>query len=395
MESRFDTGVISKFERTDEGYLRVWMTVSRVGDLTYYDDAGNKRIERVSKRTLFDKKSLDTAWGKPITYFDHPNNGKNYHLIDSTNTIPFMRGATLQEIIAQDNKLTILGTIFDQETIDGVESGINQVSAGYKADLVENLDGIFDQTNRRYNHFTILPFGRAGESVKVHYDCFHCDAIDLVASIGEQSTPSKRSETKLDQSEVMDKVTVNFDGVGHSVEASIAPLIIADRNKFDSAIKALEASKTDLQTKLDSAQGELERVKGELEGVQTKLDEAQKFDVSGEIQVRMDTWAEVLPSIRRKNPEFKADYSQSPTDIKRQYLTICCDRQDLKDYTAERIDGLYEGLKPDEQEDSVSLTNSHLDGLSERKRTRVDGGKAKTYKINRSGELTGYRGGKM
>lgn len=178
IELRLDNGEIFKHERTDEGFLRIWMSVSRTGDLDYYDSQGNKRVEIVPRKTLFDVDSLDTAYGKPMTFGDHPKNQKGYHLLDSKNAKYDMVGMTMQSMVTDYDQehLKLLAVITDQDAIDGIESGVKQVSAAYTRKL--QLDGgKAYQVDRRYNHFTILPRGRAGESVSVYYDSFNCDIL--------------------------------------------------------------------------------------------------------------------------------------------------------------------------------------------------------------------------
>ncbi|PIZ55724.1 hypothetical protein COY25_00330, partial [Candidatus Uhrbacteria bacterium CG_4_10_14_0_2_um_filter_41_7] len=291
-EIRVDTGKIFKSEKTEEGYLRVWMTVSRAGDLVYRNDDGSTRTEYVSHDTLFDKDSLNTAWGKPITH-NHPRKDDRYILIDSNNTREFERGMTQQGMVVNDNFLTVVGVITDGDLIKSVESGENQVSAGYKASIVDRGDGKYEQVNRRYNHFAVLPKGRAGEDVKVHLDCFRTDIDDFEVKNGDSIMT----------------VTVHLDGIGYQVEPNIASAIATAQSKFDNQLKDLESAKASLETKVSEVQTSLDKAEGELEAMKIKLEEATKQDsLSAEISARMDVWSEVLPSIKEKDAEFKTDY---------------------------------------------------------------------------------------
>ncbi|BAQ65530.1 DUF2213 domain-containing protein [Geminocystis sp. NIES-3709] len=349
-EIRVDTGKIFKSEKTEEGYLRVWMTVSRVGDLVYRNDDGSSRTEYVGRETLFDKDSLNTVWGKPITQ-NHPRKNDQYILIDSKNTREFERGMTQQGMVVNQDFLTVVGVITDGELIKSVESGENQVSAGYKASIVDRGDGSFEQVNRRYNHFAVLPRGRAGENVKVHLDCFRTDIDDF--------------EVKNDEGGKEMTVTVHLDGIGYQVEPTIATAIAQAQTKFDSQLKSLETEKAGLETKVSEVQAKLDKAEGELEATKLKLDEAIKQDsLSAEISARMDVWSEVLPSIKDKDQQFKTDYGLKVPDIKRAYLEKVHNRTDLKDKSDAYIDGLYEALKPNERTDAIDKTNKHFDQLN-------------------------------
>jgi hypothetical protein len=345
-EIRVDTGRIFKSEKTDEGFLRVWMTVSRTGNLTYRNDDGSKRIEVVEPKTLFDQTSLNTVWGKPITY-GHPRIDNRYSLIDSKTTGNFQKGMSQQGMMIDSDFLTVVGVITDENTIQKVESGENQVSAGYKADVVERGDGIYEQLNRRYNHFAIVPQGRAGENVKVHLDCFRTDTADL---------------PNVDNGGIM-TVTVHLDGIGYQVEPNIANAIALEKKRLDEDLSKLRLDKNNLETKLQETQVNLDKAQGELEATKTKLDEAQKQDLGAEIASRMDVWAEVLPAIKTKDQDFRADYGQSVADVQRAYLSKVHDRTDLADKSDAFVEGLYEALKPDERNDAIEKSRQIFDGL--------------------------------
>jgi hypothetical protein len=347
-ELRVDTGKIFKSEKTEEGYLRVWMTVSRTGELQYRNDDGSARTELVSHQTLFDQGSLNTAWGKPITD-NHPRKNDQYILIDSSNTRDYQRGMTQQGMVVNDNFLTVVGVITDGELIRKVESGENQVSAGYKASIVDRGDGKYEQMNRRYNHFAVLPKGRAGEDVKVHLDCFRCDLDDTIEEFnqGEDMT-----------------VTVHLDGIGYQVEPNIASAIALEKKRLDGELGSLRVDKETLESKLQDTQTKLDKAEGELEATKIKLDEALKQDsLSEEISARMDVWAEVLPSIKNKDSQFKTDYGLKVADIKRAYLKRVHDRTDLAEKSDAFVEGLYEALKPDERTDAITLANRHFEEL--------------------------------
>lgn len=346
-EVRVDTGKIFKSEKTEEGYLRVWMTVSRTGELIYRNDDGSARTEYVSPQTLFDQDSLNTAWGKPITH-NHPRKDDRYILIDSSNTRDYQRGMTQQGMVVNDNFLTVVGVITDGELIKKVETGENQVSAGYKASIVDRGDGKYEQINRRYNHFAVLPKGRAGEDVKVHLDCFRCDIDDTIEEINQGESMT---------------VTVHLDGIGYQVEPNIASAIALEKKRLDGELSNLKA---EFEGKLKETQTKLDKAEGELEATKLKLDEALKQDsLSEEISARMDVWAEVLPSIKTKDATFKTDYGLKVADIKRAYLAKVHNRTDLAEKSDAFIEGLYEALKPNERNDAIELTNRHFEGLGQ------------------------------
>ena len=169
-----DVGQIFKSEKTPEGFLRVWLTVSRIGDLKYYNNDGTERIETLTGEELFNKDSLDTAWGKPIT-LNHPDEEEG---VTSKNFKKYAVGLTQQGMVVNGDFLTIVGVLTDPDAIAIAKKGA-EVSAGYHTELVEK-GGKLHQTKRRYNHFAVLSGdrkGRAGKDVRIHADAFRCDAI--------------------------------------------------------------------------------------------------------------------------------------------------------------------------------------------------------------------------
>lgn len=164
MERRLDFGEITEYRESPEGFLDLFITVSRVGDLHYQNSDGSISTETLTKEELFNEKSLATLTGKPIT-LEHPD-----VWVTSDNARAFTRGATGTKVIQKEDTVQVVGSIHDKELIDLIKTGqVRQVSAGYTTDVVKR-DGKLWQEKRAYNHIAILRgAGRAGDSVRVHY----------------------------------------------------------------------------------------------------------------------------------------------------------------------------------------------------------------------------------
>ncbi len=103
--------------------------------------------------------------GKPIT-LDHPP-----EWLSSNNIRKYIRGAVSHKVIRDSPYLTVLASVHDAETIEAIESGkARQVSAGYRAETTRDSSGKIHQKNRQYNHISVVPLGRAGSDVRVHFD---------------------------------------------------------------------------------------------------------------------------------------------------------------------------------------------------------------------------------
>lgn len=158
-------GEITNYQESPEGFLTLFMTFSKVGPLEYRRADGTVEIEHVTEETLFDEESLTTAAHKPICYLHPPER------VTAHNFWKFARGATGSKIIRDEPYATIIGTIHDATLVDIVKSNkARQISAGYTVQTVRKADGKLYQQNRVYNHFSVVPSGRAGSDVRVHLD---------------------------------------------------------------------------------------------------------------------------------------------------------------------------------------------------------------------------------
>lgn len=160
-----DVGEIKNYRETVEGFLDLTITFSKVGPLVYQRADGRVETEYLTEEELFNEESLSTATGKPVTYL-HPPEG----MVDTKNFRQYVRGSTGTRIIKDSPFAVITATVHDAELINIIKMGrAKQVSAGYNVETVKKADGRLYQQNRVYNHFSIVPEGRAGAEVKVHY----------------------------------------------------------------------------------------------------------------------------------------------------------------------------------------------------------------------------------
>ena len=165
--ARLDVGSIKSYEKSAEGFLSVYLTVSRIGDLHYQRSDGTVESEFLSEKELFNEDSLASLVGKPIT-LNHPKEPVN-----SSNIRQYIRGSVSHKVVKDSPFLTVLAVVHDQEAVKAIEDGsARQVSAGYVTELVKDFNGRLCQTNRKYNHISLVPVGRAGSEVKVHLDSF-------------------------------------------------------------------------------------------------------------------------------------------------------------------------------------------------------------------------------
>lgn len=174
-----DSQKIDRYEVTEEGYVRLWVSVAVADkDLEYYTDSG-KRIEYIDSDNLFDKVSLKTAMGKPFS-INHP---PEPILID--NYSRYAVGTSLQEFINDDSRLVVSGLITDPIAVKGIiDKDIQFTSSAYRAVKELQADGRYKQVKRHYNHFALLT---ADESPRAGIDS--TIILDSTSSNKTMTTP--------------------------------------------------------------------------------------------------------------------------------------------------------------------------------------------------------------
>lgn len=162
---RLDTiGKIVNYRETVEGFLDIFCSFSKAGPLVYQRADGRLETEYLTEEELFNEDSLATATGKPVTYLHPPE------WVTKDNVRKYARGSTGTKIVKDTPFATIVATVHDAELIDVIKSGrARQVSAGYTTNVVKGDDGKLYQSGRVYNHFSVVPQGRAGADVRVLY----------------------------------------------------------------------------------------------------------------------------------------------------------------------------------------------------------------------------------
>ena len=173
----FDTGKIGNYEETDEGFLRIFGTIAKVGWLDYINQDGTIRKEYVSEETLFDSKHLDSIGGAVLT-LGHPP-----EMVNPDNYSKYAVGATGTKIIANIPKpaIDVVFIVNDSSAIKAIkEDGIRELSMGYRCEVQEKEDGTLCQLNRICNHNAIVKEARC-RGAKLRLDgWYQSDSNDLV-----------------------------------------------------------------------------------------------------------------------------------------------------------------------------------------------------------------------
>lgn len=168
---RYDQGEVGNVEITDEGFLKATPIVTRLGVLIYKNPDGTLRRELRHPNDILRSDSLDTMKMIPITN-DHPAE----RTVDNRTAKQFQVGYTGENVHPDGLFIKVPIVITDSVAVVDVQNGKDNLSLGYKVDLVKEngeYDGHrydFRQTNVRYNHLAIVNSARAGSEVRINMD---------------------------------------------------------------------------------------------------------------------------------------------------------------------------------------------------------------------------------
>jgi len=164
-EFHFDNGKIEDVEKTDEGFLRIFGTIAKVGWLEYMNSDGTTRKEYVPEETLFDLDHLDSIGGAVLT-LGHPPEP-----VTPENYSKYAVGATGTKVMANTKKkaIDVVFIVNSKDAIESIRNGTNELSMGYKCEVKPNADGTFTQIKRICNHNAIVDEARC-KGAKLHLD---------------------------------------------------------------------------------------------------------------------------------------------------------------------------------------------------------------------------------
>lgn len=175
-----DAASLRNTRRTGDGYLVADVLTARTGIQLYTGDEMGRpdlKVVRVYRPEdqVFNKDSLATYGNKPITD-DHPSED-----VTSKNWKDLAVGTVGGEVARDGEFVRIPLMITDQDTIEKIEDGKRELSAGYKCGIAwqsgktpsgEDYDAI--QKDIRINHVAVVDAGRAGSRCKIgdgeHWD---------------------------------------------------------------------------------------------------------------------------------------------------------------------------------------------------------------------------------
>lgn len=348
---RFDVGGLGRFEKTQQGFLRVPGNVTRVGVLNYLRTDGSTFRELRHPDEVFRGDSLGSLSFAPVTdrhpaELVSPRNVRDLQVGIVTNARRdgrFMRS----DLIVQDARM-----------IAKVERGdARELSAGYtcRVDATpgefegERFDGI--QRDITYNHVALGPrdWGRAGPEVALHIDGLSDDLKmalgverfdDELAKLLELHPNAVLPIPKTDagampgrKDQPVTTKQMRIDGLDYEVPATAAPHI-------EKYISGLEAKIATQSARADKAEGERDSAQAELAETKTKLDAATDPEA---IQTAVRERVALEASARKVlGPEAKIDGSDR--EIKVSVLVHQDESFDAEGKSDAYIDGRFDSI---------------------------------------------------
>lgn len=312
---------ITQREYTDEGFLRVPGRVARTGIQEYLArelglDGDPMRVVRVYRPEdeVFNDASLSTYDGATVTN-DHPKDlvtAKNYKAV----AVGEVRGAG-----RRDGEFVVCDLIIkDQKTIDDINSGKCELSAGYTAEYVHTpglvIDGQeceYTQRNIIINHQAVVTRARAGGNARV-FD----------HNPGGNTMP----------------VLITTDS-GRSVDVADPANAQVVADSFDRLLKRA----TDAETKADKAQAAAD-------SATEKLGEALKASSDEAINARVVLIGNTQALARKVAGDGFTCDSLDVIEIKRAALAVALPKRDWSDKSAGYVEAAFDAESDkDEEED--------------------------------------------
>jgi len=343
------------FKKTDEGFLTGRAIVTSVGVFTYLNADGTVTRELRLPEEVFAGESLDSMKMKPLAN-DHPqekitaDNAKIYQVgnlgNNPSNYVDSWADMTGRSSPYSDGfHVAIDLTVTDAETIADVEAGKTALSMGYTCDFEPApagavwcgiaYDGI--QRNIRYNHCAIVDRARAGDAARIRMDS--ADAVQIY-----QSGSSPKTNPEVGK---MGMRKITLDSVEYEGDEKLCQSYVDQKNRADSAEKALAQLKADQAKTISSLEGERDAMKDRADKAEKELKEAKDNAAdSKKINEAVNAKMMLIDAATRAGVQVKEDMAD--IDIKKAVITAVYPnvKLDGKDevYVSARFDAAVEDL---------------------------------------------------
>lgn len=318
---------ITQREYTDEGFLKVPGRVARTGIQEYLArelglDGDPNRIVRVYRppEEVFNDTSLGTYDGATVTN-DHPKElvtSKNYKSV----SVGEVRGAG-----RPDGDFVVCDLIIkDQKTIDDINAGKCELSAGYTAEYVhgpgvtaDGQDYEYTQRNIIINHQAVVSKARAGGIARVF-----------------DHTPGGNTMP----------VFITTDS-GRSVDVADPANAQVVADSFDRLLKRV----TDAETKAGQAQESADKAQAAADAANEKLEGARKASSDEAIAARVKSIGATQALARKVAGDGFTCDSLDVIEIKRAALAVALPKRDWAGKSAGYVEAAFDAESDKDEEE--------------------------------------------
>lgn len=284
--------VLGTHKRSD-GYLIVDARIARTGVQRYLgSEVGKPELPFVdvyrSPDEVFSPDAMASFAHRPVTD-DHPQEP-----VTSGNWKQLAVGQTSDEIRKEDGFLRVPLMIADGATIEKVESGKRELSAGYTCDLKfvpgttasgETFDAV--QTNIRSNHVAIVARGRAGSECRIGDDAAQNWGVNPVQT---QQKDSEMPET------LRNMMVDGFPVMVTDTTATVITKLVDDRDK---AIAETSRVQAQFDAKVKETEEELAKKDAAIADSKTKVLDQDAIDKLVADRVSLETVAKtIVPDVK-------------------------------------------------------------------------------------------------
>lgn len=213
---------------TDAGQMHVPCAFARTGSQLYTADQlglvdkDPKEVVTVwrDEADVFDEDSMGSFKSAPLT-IGHPKDSDGSPIAVTSENAKDLQVGMLEGMPARDED-TLTGTLIisNQEAIDALEDGTQELSAGYICDI-EEVDGKFYQRNIRANHIAIVAKGRAGSNCRISDEAETLLVDELAVVKQELADASEAIDGHVKDLEVQKQLVMDFKDASEKSELAV------------------------------------------------------------------------------------------------------------------------------------------------------------------------------
>ena len=296
--------VKDELRMTKDGYLVTMVNAARTGLYDYLPAEINtnspKSLLKVyrSDEVVFDKNSLATFVGKPVTN-DHPMEDVN-----AANWKKYSVGAIGEGVLRDKEFIRIPITVMDADAISDIKAGKREVSLGYSCDIDRTpgkanngVEYDASMSNIKVNHIAIVDIGRAGSKCRIGDENKGWDKVGTEEKAKDEA--EKKGGRMAEQLR-----TVLVDGFSVETTDAGAQAIARLQKELETANKSITDEQASAKKAVDAKDAEIAKKDGEI--AELKKNAMTDEQIADMVRTRGDLVADAV----RITKDQKTDFSK-------------------------------------------------------------------------------------